>query len=106
MRKFSPLSIGVALLVPALAVGAISGIESFSPGDPITAAGINGNFDLLEQAVEVVNERVDAAEKSIAALQVGLITSNETLVVADCAELSNSLTALTARRVDGDVSLG
>lgn len=72
-RAWNWLGVGIALLVPALAVGALTLPHTFKAGTPVSASAMNENFRKLAEAIdsmalslEQLQQKKPALPKSLA----------------------------------------
>src|SRR5688572_27783903 len=80
-KLYTHLGIAGALLVPALAVAAVEIPNVFEGGDPVSASQMNENFQVMTDAIEALEARVEKFEN--AGLQAPIALNTHTGPLAD-----------------------
>src|SRR5688500_5030725 len=63
-KLYTHLGIAGALLVPALAVGAVEIPNLFEGGNPVSASEMNENFEAMADAIDALEAKVETLESA------------------------------------------
>ncbi|MCC6524063.1 MAG: hypothetical protein IT373_15490 [Polyangiaceae bacterium] len=86
-RKALAVMAAVAVTIPVVAIASpLTTPNTFTAGTVISAAAVNANFDAIEAAVDDNDARITLLEGApkLATCTWRVVTSNATLVTADC----------------------
>lgn len=72
-KLYTHLGIAGALLIPALAVAAVEIPNVFEGGDPVSASEMNENFEVMANAIEALEAKVETLENAGLQPPVGLL---------------------------------